>query len=144
MDYLSILATRSLMLFPSASKSSFTSPPSSPATPTLRLSRPAPISMSIQAVISNDANCAYFLLLHILSSSVISLGGVDKARMSEAEVMVWGEIGKAKSFARDLGEWFARLGSIEEAALRAMAEKWGLGIKEEGKEELYGDGEKLL
>ncbi|WRT67928.1 uncharacterized protein IL334_004902 [Kwoniella shivajii] len=90
MDYLTILSTRSLILFPSkdsiptsspTSSSSFTkcyhpdeiidSPISSPSPPTINLTKPAPepITLPLSSLIYNETNCAYFLVYHVLNTS---------------------------------------------------------------------------
>ncbi|WWD18601.1 hypothetical protein CI109_103054 [Kwoniella shandongensis] len=149
MDYLTILSSRSLILFPSSSSSSplraTQLPPGSPTTtpPSLNaLLPPIPISIPISSIIYADTDCAYFLLHHLLSSTGGGsvLGNTDKEVLGEAEVIVWREIDRAKLFTRALGKWFATPGigaerKMDEKELLHLAEKYGLGMKcEEGDE----------
>lgn len=77
MDYLSILATRSLTLFPRAHTHhactlSATSSPDTPLASTPHLVRPRPISIPIQNILLSDTDLAYFLVQHVLSHQPLS------------------------------------------------------------------------
>jgi hypothetical protein len=77
MDYLSILATRSLTLFPRAHTQhtrtlSATSSPDTPLASTPHLVRPRPVSIPIQNILLSDTDLAYFLVQHVLSHQPLS------------------------------------------------------------------------
>ncbi|RSH90990.1 hypothetical protein EHS25_010166 [Saitozyma podzolica] len=77
MDYLSILATRSLTLFPRvhthhARTLSATSSPDTPLASTPHLVRPRPVSIPIQNILLSDTDLAYFLVQHVLSHQPLS------------------------------------------------------------------------
>ncbi|KAK8858705.1 hypothetical protein IAR55_002934 [Kwoniella newhampshirensis] len=148
MDYLTILATRALILFPptwTSHESLITtsrlasSPTTTPPTSHLLLS-PTPISIPISSILNADTDCAYFLIHHILSTT--PQGGLrttDKEVLREAEVVVWREIDRAKLFTRALGAWFANahksgVGKLGERELGELAEKYGLGLQNESSE----------
>ena len=59
------------------------------------------------------------------------LGGTPKEVVSEAEILVWKEMDKAKMFARELGQWFSHIGNIRisEKELERLAEKWGMMVQ---------------
>ncbi|ORY25922.1 hypothetical protein BCR39DRAFT_506867 [Naematelia encephala] len=156
MDYLTILATRSLVLFPRPKQqlhprsSSTTSSLSSPKTPTMGVPSPSPIVMPIHSIVYDDSHTAHFLVQHLLRDSGLGLGfGMSPGRemTHEAEVLVWREIDKAKMFVRALGEWFAtstdndNSGRIDQGSLDALAAKFGLGIKGDGDTDSEGVGE---
>ncbi|RXK36169.1 hypothetical protein M231_06574 [Tremella mesenterica] len=71
MDYLTILATRSLILFQSPPMV-YTPPKSPPTTPTanIMLLPPESINMPLHSLLYADTDCAYFLLRHILLHSL--------------------------------------------------------------------------
>jgi len=145
MDYLTIIATRSLILFPHTLRpvhhrtlsSSSSGSSASVHTPTASLPTPAPVSMAIHNFMTNDADCAYFLVTHILTHpslypSSVALGGVSKDVAAEAEIMVWQEIAKATNFIRRLGEWFAtHAEGITEDELEKLALSVGLAWRED-------------
>jgi hypothetical protein len=155
MDYLTIIATRSLILFPHHSKpahhrtlsSSSSGSSASVHTPTASLPDPAPISMAIHNFMASDADCAYFLVTHVLTHpslypSSVALGGVSKDVAAEAETMVWMEIDKAKTFIHRLGEWFATHAEwITEDDLEKLALAVGLGWRENADEPVDEYGE---
>lgn len=149
MDYLTIIATRCVVLFPktitpshhrSFSNSSSSSDPNAPRTPTSCIPRPGPVTMPIESLMYSDTEAAYYLLTHVLTHgslfpSAVHLGEVTKEVANEAEVMVWGEIDKAKMFIRALGAWFAQhKEAITEKEMESLAGEWGLGWKNEADE----------
>ena len=141
MDYLDLLATRSLILFSPPTPTSHPSPISAdelpnttPQTPNASLPDPAtpePVSMPIHSLIEGSSDCLYFLVTHVLSTAVTpsatsspgsttsdspsvgagSLGGTPKELIGEAELLVWKEMDKAKMFGRELGQWFVGHGN---------------------------------
>lgn len=148
MDYLNIIATRSLVLFapqrpavPHSAKSSSSSHGSSEHDGLLV--PPSPIAIPITSIMASDTDLAYFLLQQIFAvqpestfanSLGTSPGSVDRALRIEGEVLVWREIDKAKRFVRALGEWFAKTGSpnaMPESELKALARGCGLAMKKE-------------
>jgi hypothetical protein len=77
MDYLTILATRYVILFPhpiTTMHAPLPSTSSAPHTPTgtAHLVRPTPISIPIQSILLSDTDLAYFLVRHVLSSQPVS------------------------------------------------------------------------
>lgn len=163
MDYLTVLATQSLILFshpkanpgiPQAS-TTYTSTPTTPTTPntphaslpllspttsehSLSLLPPSPVTLPLQSLAWSDSECAYFLLSHLLSTSIPadpvfgsspgSLGAMEKRMANEAEGIVWKEINKGKAFVRSIGEWFGGSlnGKMEMKDLRALADGCGV------------------
>ena len=72
--------------------------------------------------------------------AAMGLLGLTKEISSEAEVMVWSEIDKAKMFIRTLGDWYAsHPEGITESELEKLALGHGLSWKGEG-EEVEGKG----
>jgi hypothetical protein len=134
MDYLTILDTRSLLLFatPSASTTSHTSHRDSPpTTPTISLPAPKPIAIPLSNLVSPDTHLFFFLQKHILGRPEHQTTGDERV---EAEVMVWRELAKAGTFIRDLGMAAGR-GEIREEGLRKGARRCGLVLvrpKEQG------------
>ena len=100
--------------------------------------------MPIHSLMSRDTDTAYYLLTHVLTHpslfpSAVFLGDVSKEVANEAEVMVWGEIDKAKMFIRALGAWFAaNKGAITEKEVESLAGEWGLGWKDQREGEEVG------
>ena len=136
MDYLNIIATRSLVLFkpirtPHGSDSG-------PSTPTNSLITPPPIPMPIESIMDPKyhSQIAYFLMQHVLASQTHlttnnAMGTVSRDVMIEAEVMVWKEIDQCVRFVRKLGNEFGSRGRIEEGEMKALAKEFGLGLKKE-------------
>lgn len=135
MDYLTIIGTRSVLLFkPSRHPSG--SAPSPDATPTSSLTFPSPVPISIGSLIYLDAEIVHFLIQHVLSCQPShGLDNVPAPRYmrNEAEVMVWKEIDQCTRFARALGEAVGNApgGRISEGELKALAKDYGLGLKKE-------------
>lgn len=141
MDYLTIIATRSLVLFPitsgtaerplSASSIDTLTPFAKPST---TLPRPSPVTIPIHSLMHSDTDCAYFLLTHIFTSHPTStmivanhLCGINKELTREAEILVWSEIDRAKMFIRDLGRWCGdHPERITLGELQNLAVKWVL------------------
>ena len=81
MDYLDLLATRSLILFsPPTSTIHLSplhtddSPNTTPQTPNTGLPDPAapePVSMPIQSLIEGSSDCHYFLITHVLATAIV-------------------------------------------------------------------------
>ncbi|KAL7418542.1 hypothetical protein Q5752_007000 [Cryptotrichosporon argae] len=151
MDYLALLASRSVLLF-----STPTSPPtspttdsafaSSPVTPTVAVSpkihsaplpgspslapraplAPDPIAVPLHSILYADAHTAYHLTLHVLGSGA-GAGEADPARVRAAERAVWAEIDKAQAFGRGLGAaWASR--DVGEAEASRLAEYYGVRL----------------
>lgn len=141
MDYITVIATRSIILFPGQKPihKHSTSASSCLNTPTTAITPPTPISMPIQSLMYDVNECAHFLLHHLLTSS--SLGAVGKDVSAEAEVMVWKEIDRATLFVRGIGEWFAaaKHAKIREKDLRRIAGKYGVRSKEVKEDERDGE-----
>ncbi|WVQ83037.1 hypothetical protein IAT38_005175 [Cryptococcus sp. DSM 104549] len=149
MDYLTILSTRSLILFPHPTAGHYGSPVSSPTTPTPAstspkprlLLPPSPIAIPVSSILYSDNDTAYFLVHHVLSSNASSVpnsssakGGVQgKEATAEAEVMAWREVDRARMCVLALGQWFAHThpgrAGMDEAELQQIAAQYGVGIK---------------
>ncbi|OCF72777.1 hypothetical protein I204_06006 [Kwoniella mangroviensis CBS 8886] len=141
MDYLTILSTRSLILFPSRDSLPSnlpihrplpTSPLSSPISPTYVLFPPEPIALPISSLLYNETNCRYYLIHHVLTSTRPNPFGHredDRRIRNEVEVMVFEELDRVKMFVRELGNWFnsQSVNGMEEDELRDLAGKYGLG-----------------
>lgn len=143
MDYLTILATRSLVLFESPishASSAAPSPVSSPASSILSVT-PPPVSLPLLSLMRDDAHCAHFLSNHILESSgagrdtharAVSHEATDstthRAILQEAEVLAWQQICRAKTFAQELGRHYGRVDSVREDDLAALAATHGIGL----------------
>lgn len=130
MDYLTILETRSVVLF---------------RTPTVRkvpgstayLLPPKPIAVSLLKLIYGDTHCAYFLADHVLQGARSSTHGefnpatvdhADKALAQVVEATAWEEIDRAKVFSRALGQLFARVDSVSESQVHDLAATHGLEL----------------
>lgn len=135
MDYLTILDTRSLLLFatPSASSSSNNSRRDSPpTTPTTSLPTPQPIAIPLSNLVSPDTHLFFFLQMHVLGRPDHQTTRTERA---EAEVLVWRALAKAGTFIRDLGMAAGR-GEIREEGLKKGARRCGLVLvrpNEQGK-----------
>ncbi|WVQ65622.1 uncharacterized protein L199_003800 [Kwoniella botswanensis] len=143
MDYLTILSTRSLILFPShhslpsnipIHRPLPTSPLSSPISPTFILLPPEPIALPISSLLYNETNCRYYLIHHVLTttqSDPFRLQKDDRRKRNEVEVMVFKELDRVKMFVRELGNWFNKqsVNGMEEDELRDLAGKYGLGLQ---------------
>ncbi|WWC70932.1 uncharacterized protein I206_104884 [Kwoniella pini CBS 10737] len=148
MDYLTIITTRSLILFPStqslpsdvpAHRPLPDSPLSSPISSTQFIlsdfdPSPREVSLPISSLIYNERNCAYFLIQHVLQTSSMNhsvLKQTEKnARESEVKVMVYKELNRAEMFIRGLGRWFNKNSSrIDEDSLKQLANKFGLSLE---------------
>lgn len=100
MDYITILTTRSLLLFPSLPYASRLDQTSPPTTPTTTLYQPSPIAIPLSNLLSPDTTLFFFLLQHVLGRPEHLVSLSDK---QEAEVLVWRELDKAAVFLRELG-----------------------------------------
>ncbi|WWC96258.1 hypothetical protein V866_003125 [Kwoniella sp. B9012] len=143
MDYLTILSTRSLILFPSHHSLPFnlpthrplpTSPLSSPISPTFVLLPPEPIALPISSLSYNETNCRYYLIHHVLTTTQPNPFGHqedDRRIRNEVEVIVFKELDRVKMFVRELGNWFNKqsVNGMEEDELRDLAGKYGLGLQ---------------
>lgn len=122
MDYLTVLSTLRVQLFVSAS-------PKLP--PGL-----GPITMSLLALIRDDTFCAFFLLdsiLEVTGAKRLTYASLERsaetrAMVQAAEVLVWEEICRAKTFARALGTFFERNDRISERELATLAAAHGIGL----------------
>jgi hypothetical protein len=159
-DYLTVLATRSLVFFPynsafshplSPNPNSSASPETTPEARSHFLD-PEPVTLPLQSLAWADKQCALFLLDHFLatalpsyespssftlSSSPNTISNMDKKLIADAEGLVWKEVEKGKQFIRAVGEWFGAAGSVEginDAQLKALARRCGVQIKEEEEE----------
>ncbi|TXT13354.1 hypothetical protein VHUM_00721 [Vanrija humicola] len=120
MDYLTILATRSVVLF---------------HTPTVRkvpgstayLLPPKPIAVSLLKLIYGDTECAYFLIDHVLEGARSSTHG-EFNPATAVEAIAWKEIDRAKVFSRALGQLFARVDSVSESQVHELAASHGLEL----------------
>jgi hypothetical protein len=166
-DYLTVLATRSLVFFPLSSPFSHPISPNSNAssssspntTPESRshFLNPEPVTLPLQSLAWADRQCALFLLDHFLatalpsyespsaynlSSSPGTISHMDKKLMADAEGLVWKEVEKGKEFVRAVGEWFgaAGAGGISDAQLKVLARGCGVEIKDEDEEYGHGHG----
>lgn len=143
MSYLDILGSRMLVMFsPPIAKSSppMLEPPSPPGSPTsstsslLAISTPPPVAVSLLSIVYDDAHCAHFLANHVLASAAVHPETYDvhdaetRLMTAAAEVLVWQEISRAKSFARDLGLLFTRSECVCEEDLVELAASHGLGL----------------
>jgi hypothetical protein len=143
MDYLTILATRCLIIF-SATPPEPARPHevgkalpsiSSPSTPL----HPIAITIPIESLVCPNPQLHYFLLKHVLSM-YIRPSHAPKDITTEAEILVWTELDRGQNLVRALGSWFAREGrGITEAELRDLAEEYGLELKSEKDD--WGTGE---
>ncbi|WWC88539.1 uncharacterized protein L201_003450 [Kwoniella dendrophila CBS 6074] len=149
MDYLTILSTQFLILFPSpialphtslhSHQSATDSPISSPITPTqssISL-QPTPTTLPLSSLVYNETNCAYYLIHHVTNTTQpFSYVDMDKNLAIEIEVVVWKEIDRVKMFVRALGEWFNHIHHIKisENDLAQLAGRFGLGLGSEGSE----------
>lgn len=138
MDYLTIITTRSIILFPRSpqpSQKRILSSPSTPQTPTSQLAAPPPIAMPVDSFTSHDNDVAYFLLRHVINASRPSFAygpdGMCGDLTREAEVVVWQEMARAESFTRGVGEWFSspRHARISEEELSSLAKGCGVGLQ---------------
>ncbi|EJT49394.1 hypothetical protein A1Q1_01489 [Trichosporon asahii var. asahii CBS 2479] len=122
MDYLTVLSTLRVQLFVGASP---TLPPGL-----------GPVTMSLLALIRDDTFCAFFLLDRILevagakhlSYASLERSAETRALAQAAEVLVWQEICRAKTFARALGTFFEGHDRINERELAALASSHGIGL----------------
>ncbi|WVW84844.1 hypothetical protein I302_106879 [Kwoniella bestiolae CBS 10118] len=160
MDYLTILSTRSLILFPPSHilPSSLplhrplpSSPLSSPTSPTIILLPPEPIALPLSSLVYNETNCAYYLVHHVLSTTQPfsqTHTTQDRGIQSEVEVIVAKELDRVRIFVRDLGRWFSKSlknGGMEEGELKELAGRFGLAVegvdhRDDGGHGLRGDG----
>ena len=133
MDYLTVISTRSVILFvcPKSTDQRSVPPDSSRTTPKTVIVSPSPIGMPINSLMNNESDCAHFLL-HQIFTSTFSLGSVGKEISAEAELIVWKEIDRATLFIRKLGQWFATSssGKIGEKELKRLTGKFGLELEE--------------
>ncbi|KLT39237.1 hypothetical protein CC85DRAFT_324355 [Cutaneotrichosporon oleaginosum] len=123
MDYLTVFATRSLVLFP---RSSSTATPVPPANHQRTLS-PHPVEMPLYALMRDDTHCAWYLVDRVLEAPRAA-GGVARELEMEAEVLVWEQIDRAKMFGRALALLFGSSSNVSEEELRELAAKHGLGL----------------
>lgn len=129
MDYLTVFATRSLVLFPRhPAPTPSLSPFSSPLSPRTSLS-PPPVEMPLYALMRDDTHCAWFLVDRVLEHPRAT-GTVPRELEAEAEVMVWEQIDRAKMFGRALALLFGSSSDVSEDELRALAARHGLGLAE--------------
>jgi hypothetical protein len=115
--------------------------------------------MPISSLVHADTDAAYFLVRHVLAvpahldahSLTLELGmsstlaRIGKEEIGRAEVRVWGEIDRAKMFARALGRWFEVEERIGEDQLGDMAARFGMTLRAEaeggeGAEQVVGLG----
>lgn len=132
MDYLTILATRSLILF-SGGK------PSSSVTPMSWGISPPPVSMPLLSLMHDDTHCAFFLANHVLNSvgappatHAVANDATHRAMNQHAEVLAWQQIDRAKTFARELGLFYGRVDSVCEEEIAALAASHGIGFAPPG------------
>ncbi|WWC62757.1 uncharacterized protein I303_105354 [Kwoniella dejecticola CBS 10117] len=165
MDYLTIITTRSLILFPPSSSLPPTmnphrplpdSPLSSPITPTPALTpmselgrsllHPSEITLPISSLIYNEANCAYYLNHHVITTSPSNPFSSaeyssERGRKTEVEVMVYKELDRVKMFTRALGRWFNQNSSrMDEGTLGDLANKYGLSLEDVHNQASKGQG----
>lgn len=121
MDYLTVLSTLRVELFVGASSAS---PPGL-----------GPVTMSLLALIRDDTFCAFFLLDRVLEEAgarrltyATQRSAETRALAQAAEVRVWEEICRAKTFARALGSFFEAHDRISERELAALAAAHGIGL----------------
>jgi hypothetical protein len=154
-DYLTVLATRSLIFFPhdqphplSPNPNQSSSPETTPEQRTTLL-HPDPVYLPLQSLAWADNQCALYLLDHILStclpnyepSSPHTTSLLDKRLIADAEGMVWKEVEKGKQFVRAVGEWFnGSDGGISDYQLKVLAQRCGVVVKEEEEAYDYGHG----
>lgn len=126
MDYLTVFATRSLVLFPRTPASI---PPLFPSSPkaTSRSLTPPPVEMPLYALMRDDTHCAWYLVDRVLEATRAT-GAVHRDLELEAEVMVWEQIDRAKMFGRALALLFGTSSNVSEDEVHALAAKHGLGL----------------
>ncbi len=120
MDYLTVFATRSLVLFPRSNTAA-------PLFPAQRTLSPHPVEMPLYALMRDDTHCAWYLVDRVLEAPRAA-GGVARELEMEAEVLVWEQIDRAKMFGRALALLFGSSSDVSEEALRDLAAKHGLGL----------------
>ncbi|GMK59006.1 hypothetical protein CspeluHIS016_0700210 [Cutaneotrichosporon spelunceum] len=121
MDYLTVFATRSLVLFPRTCASAaplFSSP---------RTLTPPPVEMPLYALMRDDTHCAWYLVDQLLEAPRAA-GAVARELEMEAEVLVWEQIDRAKMFGRALALLFGSASDVGEDELRELAATHGLGL----------------
>lgn len=128
MDYLTVFATRSLVLFPRTPAATF-SPPLFPSSPksSMRTLAPPPVEMPLYALMRDDTHCAWYLVDRVLEHPRAT-GTIHRELELEAEVMVWEQIDRAKMFGRALALLFGSSTNVSEDELRALAFQHGLGL----------------
>lgn len=120
MDYLTVFATRSLVLFPRTTTAA-------PLFPSPRTLTPPPVEMPLYALMRDDTHCAWYLVNRVLEAPRAA-GGVAHELEMEAEVLVWEQIDRAKMFGRALALLFGSSSNVDEDELRELAAKHGLGL----------------
>lgn len=124
MDYLTVLSTLRVELF--VGHPSFS--------PLVNL---APITMSLLALTRDDTYCAFYLLDCLMENigaqrpsyaSSTAASTESRAIMQAAEITVWEEICRAKSFARSLGCFFEAHDRVTDLELCALAASHGIGL----------------
>lgn len=161
-DYLTLLATRSLVFFPhdqpspvSSPNANLSSPDTTPEPQHHTMLPPDPVTIPLQSLAWADRECALFLLNHLLvnalpsyepnpafSASPGTVSAMEKRITAEAEGLVWKEVEKGKQFIRAIGEWYATSrGGMSDEILRSLAKGSGVIIKDDGDvQQLKADG----
>lgn len=169
MDYLTVLASRSLVFFPphdddhhharpqlplSPNPNDTASPDSTPES-RHQLLAPEPVFIPLQSLAWADRECALFLLNHLLSAALPSyepnpafsaspgtVSAMEKKLVAESEGLVWKEVEKGKQFVRAIGEWFGRtnVGGMSDETLSALALACGVHLKDSDTDDAGGGG----
>lgn len=152
-DYLTLLATRSLVFFPhdqpfsspSSPDPSSSSPQSTPEAQRHHMLPPDPVTIPLQSLAWADRECAIFLLNHLLANALPSyepnpafsaspgtVSAMEKRIAAEVEGLVWKEVEKGKQFIRAIGEWYGTSrGGMSDETLKALAKGCGVSIKDD-------------
>ncbi|BEI89801.1 uncharacterized protein CcaverHIS019_0211630 [Cutaneotrichosporon cavernicola] len=120
MDYLTVFATRSLVLFPRTT-------PSAPLFSSPRTLTPPPVEMPLYALLRDDTHCAWYLVDQLLEAPRAAASVARELEM-EAEVLVWEQIDRAKMFGRALALLFGSSSNVSEDELCQLAAKHGLEL----------------